>query len=80
MDNDYKDSPNPLNFNVRVFDGHFSQTKEEAYEKHLKKQTQQNKFMRKTNLPSKAIGKNSSNKISSMNLEIINQSSSRLLK
>lgn len=34
---DYKDSGSPLRVMVRVFDGDLSQSKEEAYEKHLKK-------------------------------------------
>jgi hypothetical protein len=36
--NDYRDSPSPVKVMVRVFDGDLSQSKEEAFEKHLKKQ------------------------------------------
>ena len=45
---DYKDSSSPVRVMVRVFDGDLSQSKEEAYEKHLKKQMKRNHFRRDT--------------------------------
>ena len=80
---DYKDTSSPVRVQVRAFDGDLSQSKEEAYEKHLKKQMRRTHVRKETsnNLMAHAR-KGSGMRInnSGMNVDNMNQSSSRMTR